>query len=250
MSVSDLAYSADDHNSCIERFEEKGVIVIKRDPRASEVNPLLEGGCDVVKGILDEYINLANQCGGLGLRKEGGYRELVQKDVGRYDLNLDHLIPRSEAQTTRSLTDAETKMRNIFSYVEGRIKCVLPSILTDQYIVNAFGAVVSYPNTEAQRWHVDVSHLYQIPNNDTSSTLNNLPCHFVTVFCPLYEFSEEIGPTEIALSSKTLTASFGNKTVDDQYPPDDVVNSILRAPNIEVVKFQAEVGDIGIDGHD
>ena len=36
--------------------------------------------------------NRLMQEGGLGLGKERGFRQLVHKDPGRYDLNLDHEI--------------------------------------------------------------------------------------------------------------------------------------------------------------
>ena len=57
----------------------------------------------------------------------------------------------------------------------------LDTILGPGYKRNAQGLVVSKCGAPAQRWHVDSSHLFATP------TLPNLPCHFVTVFCPLYQ---------------------------------------------------------------
>lgn len=229
-----------DHS--IDSFEKMGFIVLKGDENLSISEDYLKGGNEAVKTLLNEYLELAQIKGGLGLRKEGGFRELVQKDVGRYDLNLDHLIPSTNESIQRNLSEAEQNMKNILIYVEQRIRCTLPLILSDQYIINAFGSVISFPGTEAQRWHVDVSHLFQAP---VSSALGSLPAHFVTIFCPLYAFSEEIGPTEIALNSSSLTVSLGNRFVEDQYPIDSVVNGILSHPQVHVIKFDANIGDIG-----
>jgi hypothetical protein len=239
MLQSSLYYCPEDNASSVSSFHHSGLVVVKRD---DDCGVLCQGN-ETVKSILKEYIEAAHSKGGLGLKKEGGYRELVQKDVGRFDLNLDHLIPRPGSVYNRPFTSSEAKMREIFNVIENRIQGVLASILTDQYIVNAFGAVVSYPNTEAQRWHVDVSHLFQTDGSDSS--LNALPCHFVTVFCPLFEYSEAIGPTEIALQSKALTSSLSNRTVEDQYPADTEVSEILDSPSVEVIKFQTNIGDIG-----
>ena len=55
----------------------------------------------------------------------------------------------------------------------------LDTILGPGYKRNAQGLVISKCGAPAQRWHVDSSHLF--------ATLPGLPCHFVTVFCPLYQ---------------------------------------------------------------
>ena len=55
----------------------------------------------------------------------------------------------------------------------------LDSILGRGYKRNAQGLVISKCGAPAQRWHVDSSHLFP--------TMPGLPCHFVTVFCPLYQ---------------------------------------------------------------
>ena len=55
----------------------------------------------------------------------------------------------------------------------------LDTILGRGYKRNAQGLVISKCGAPAQRWHVDSSHLF--------ATLPGLPCHFVTVFCPLYQ---------------------------------------------------------------
>jgi hypothetical protein len=244
--IGKLCFDKDDLDVSLASFRENGLTVVKGE---AESRDFLSEAKTVVENLLEEYIALSNTKGGLGLHKENGYRELVQKDVGRYDLNLDHLI---QPNSTRIFSPIEIKTKEIYHYVVDRIQTALSSILTDQYIVNAFGAVISLPNTNAQRWHVDVNHLYQITSNHLHTTdLAYLPCHFVTVFCPLFEYSEEIGPTEIALKTACRTAILSNRCVPDQYPTDEVVHWILQTdhnqvnPEVEIIKFQAELGDIG-----
>lgn len=52
----------------------------------------MEGIANHVNVLLNEYIQLAQSKGVFGIGKEHGYREIVEKDKGRYDLNLDHLL--------------------------------------------------------------------------------------------------------------------------------------------------------------
>ena len=60
----------------------------------------------------------------------------------------------------------------------------LREILGD-YKLNAQGLVVSTYGAPAQGWHVDSSHLF-----DMAHLPLFLPCHFVTVFCPLYDMQK------------------------------------------------------------
>lgn len=70
----------------------------------------------------------------------------------------------------------------------------LDTILGRGYKRNAQGLVISKFGAPAQRWHVDSSHLFP--------TLPGLPCHFVTVFCPLYQAHK--APSLGAVVQKTM----------------------------------------------
>ena len=220
--------------SDIASFNKYGVLIVANNK--SEDKTL---GQQVIRSLLEEYIAVADTKGGLGLRKENGFRELVQKDIGRYDLNLDHLLPMNEKKLNRQLSPLEVSTRQLAAEVENTIRPYLNEILTDQYIINGFGAVISKPGTEPQRWHVDSSHLFY-------PSAGILPCHFVTVFCPLFEYSEAIGPTEIALGSKIYTDILQNKTIENQYPTDVEVQSIINKPDVQIVRNESNMGDIGI----
>lgn len=226
-----------------ESFEQHGVMVIPRDERVELNFPELRSK---LLNVLEEYKQYAAAKGGLGLKKENGFRELVQKDVGRYDLNLDHLLPHSKNKTSRVLSENEEGVLQLYEYVHQRIAPFLLKIFGPDYQLNAFGAVVSHPNTTAQGWHVDSSHLFVAQDAKQQEQYGALPCHFVTVFCPLYDFQPDIGPTEIALGTHKHTAILPNRLVEDQYPSEEVVNRLCQSNGVNTMEMMTKMGDIGI----
>jgi hypothetical protein len=244
-------------SKAMDMFRSQGIILIqKEDPHQNNDIAAASDAPHVVKSrqqedklvilkmavldLLAEYRAIAEgKEGGFGLKKENGFRELVQKDPGRFDINLDHLIKPSTVTDMRIKTEVEHQLVEIYYYMLERIRPYLTEILTDQFVANGFGAVISEPGVNAQQWHVDSSHLFE----DVNATL---PCHFVTVFAPLFEYSEEIGPTEIALGSHLHTWCLRNRVVEDQYPSDAIVEKLLSSENIRQVKLSANIGDIAI----
>ena len=75
-----------------------------------------------------------------------------------------------------------------------------------------------------------------------------LPCHFVTVFCPLFELDMRIGPTAFIPASHHLTYRLPIMTVSDQYPPDETVQAIRSEAKTLVdlgdIQMDCEVGDV------
>jgi hypothetical protein len=162
--------------------------------------------------------------------------------IGRFDLSLTHLIDTHySTKTKRTLTPHETEILRCKDLVQERINPVLAQILGDNFVTNSFGAVVSHPDTEAQDWHVDSCHLYP----QSEQPLPVLPCHFVSVFFPLYQFKDSIGPTEMALGTQVHTNILKNSYVEDQYPTDAVVTQLLAEPNVSRVIIDADPGDVG-----
>lgn len=228
-----------------ETFKQQGVMVIPKD--SSEILDFNEIRRKLLN-VLEEYKQVAESKGGLGLKKENGFRELVQKDVGRFDLNLDHLLPHNQnkGSQSRELSTNEDGVLQLYNYVHNRIEPFLLKIFGSNYQLNAFGAVISHPNTTAQDWHVDSSHLFVAENNQQQELYGELPCHFVTVFCPLYDYEANIGPTEIAVSSHHYTAILKNQIVEDQYPKEEIVNKLLHSAGVERMEMMTKMGDVGI----
>ena len=95
----------------------------------------------------------------------------------------------------------------------------------------------------AEAWHVDSSHLFV--------GIKDLPCHFVTVFCPLYGMEEAIGPTEFILGSQHFTHWLPTLEVSDQYPPEETVELIRSEAKTWAsdlgegeIQMDCEAGDI------
>lgn len=166
--------------------------------------------------------------GGFGLGKDGGFREIVNKDPGRFDMNLDHL----------GRADHKSPGQFISEVVRGEIVSaagpLFGALFGPNYRQNGQGVVVSRPGTEAQGWHMDSSWLFQ--NNPSQ------PCHFVTCFVPLFDSSLEIGPTEFAIGSHALTHSLGRDTVHEQYPSAETVTALTSACTI--LTMHCAAGDV------
>lgn len=162
--------------------------------------------------------------------------------VGRYDLSLTQLIDTHySSKTKRPLSENEKNILRCKEKIEDRVKPVLANILGENFVINSFGAVISHPGTSAQDWHVDSCHLF----SKSEGSLPVLPCHFVSVFLPLYSFDEVIGPTEMALGTQHHTHCLENGTVEDQYPEASVVSQLLGKEGVSCITVDADPGDIG-----
>ena len=111
--------------------------------------------------MLKYFKSKAAEKGGIGLGKENGFRELVSKDLHRFDVNLDHIREKS----SYSPSNHELSLNSAAEFVKNRIHTILVNILGSQYIMNALGFVLAEPGSQAQNWHVDSSHLFQPSDN-------------------------------------------------------------------------------------
>ena len=222
-----LTFSAKDLTRAVSAFQRYGVVAFTGQQRVS----VQQRHDDAVK-LLERYLHEA-QKHGYGIGKETGFREFVQKDENRFDLNFDDTSDHESREFAASLREhVETTVGHGF----------LDTILGPGYKRNAQGLVVSKCGAPAQRWHVDSSHLFATP------TLPNLPCHFVTVFCPLYQAHKAIGPTEFLPGSQLFTHVLENDEVFDQYPSDDTVTSIQQKAaqevELEMMQMEGAAGDV------
>jgi Phytanoyl-CoA dioxygenase (PhyH) len=120
----------------------------------------------------------------LGLGKDAGYAELVQRSPGRYDMACEWGPPFSDA----ILVDHEGLMPAVRAILGGECRIILQ------------GAVISLPNAPEQHWHIDGPHLF-------TDHPHHLPAHCPNVFIPLIDITEENGPTQICPWSHVLTKS-------------------------------------------
>ena len=120
----------------------------------------LESWRDSSLEVFKYYKSKATKKGGIGLGKENGFRELVSKDLHRFDVNLDHLRDNNYSPSPHELS-----LKSAADFVKNRIHSILVNILGSQYIMNALGFVLTEPGSQAQNWHVDSSHLFQPSDN-------------------------------------------------------------------------------------
>ena len=197
---------------------------------------------DACTRLVLSYTQLADRRGGLKMEKKGGFRELVHKDVGRFDVNLDH-VAGLRAPATWSPSVDEKVVHGALLHAKVRIRAITNATLGTNHVLNGFGFVLSKPGTAAQNWHIDSSHLFQ-PSDFPGPLPPALPWHFFTVFVPLFDPLLEIGPTEMALGSHRYTDVLSNQVVEDQYPPSPVVSSILQNRGVFTEKVLVTPGDV------
>lgn len=65
---------------------------------------------------------------------------------------------------------------------------IVKSLLGKDYYVEKAGVMISYPGSDAQRWHCDVPHLFRVPTH--------LPPHTLATFVALTNVDARMGPTE------------------------------------------------------
>jgi hypothetical protein len=236
--IRQLAWSSAAESAAIDSFRTHGLTLIQGNDEFRSAAAHFRG---VLNSILNEYVQLAkSKPTGLGMGKESGYRELVQKDLGRYDLNLDHLMVQKSSPRSRKFSDNERDMINCKDKVADRIAPMLEKILGTPYQMNTFGAITSGPGTIPQKWHVDTSCLFH-----SSEYPQFLPCYCTTVFFPLYAFREDIGPTEVALGTHRFTDRLKNEHVEDQYPEGEPLDRLLNEDGVSRILMETEPGDIG-----
>ncbi len=122
--------------------------------------------------------------GKLGIGKDEGYAEIVQRSEGRYDVAWEWEPPFSDP----ILVNNEIFMPAI------------RAILGEDCRIMLQGVVISLPNAAEQPWHIDGEHLF-------IDHPGHLPAHCINVFIPLEDISEENGPTQVCPGSHFLTKS-------------------------------------------
>jgi Phytanoyl-CoA dioxygenase (PhyH) len=145
----------------------------------------------------------------LGRGIQHGFREIVMRSPGRYEISLHDDSCRDEI--VRILTEAlpwipsllsdhnqdddETTTEPSSSQSSHNRRHYPPLDWTTVSIVNV-SLVVSTPGAPAQAWHADGSHV----DLDT-----HRPCHCLNLFVPLTDVTDENGPTQLRPGSHWYT---------------------------------------------
>lgn len=133
-----------------------------------------------------------------------GFREIVMRSPGRYELSLLHLDWNSR-RDNHKLNDYPRLDTEIPLLVEP-LKSLLPRLVGPDYTqyeelkLCHLSLLIATPGSSDQSWHADGGHV------DISK---HLPCHCFNVFFPLQDTPKILGPTEIRPASHFLTRNLG-----------------------------------------
>jgi hypothetical protein len=109
---------------------------------------------------------------------KNGFREVVMRSPGRYELSLLHLSP-----------DKRPPMKPILDNLEFILPSILQETCWEDVQICHISLVVSTPGAVDQAWHSDGGHV---------DVTKHSPCHCANIFLPLIDVTDvALGPTEL-----------------------------------------------------
>lgn len=127
----------------------------------------------------------------LGLGVKHGFREVVMRSPGRYELSLLNHDVWFRGK------DGFKLLETLQNHLESLVPPLLGKSSWDDVKITNFSFVVSTPGATTQGWHADGGHV---------SLEEHKPCHCFNVFIPLCDMpSLEWGPTELRPGSHYYT---------------------------------------------
>lgn len=125
----------------------------------------------------------------LGEKTKGGFREIVKRTSGRYEM-----LYRMDEGIFENALGGNGKLARALA--ETWLTPFLDATMGSDWRLMRQALLVSFPGSTEQQWHVDGDHL---------SRERHLPCHAMNVFIALDEITQEMGPTELRPASQFLT---------------------------------------------
>ena len=155
----------------------------------SLVNSLVDGLVD----NYDECIKLVGSRAGLTAADSFGYKQIVHRSYGRYDMLLEDDIAAKPLQSTlldSVLGEADGKTRTTQHWRHQ----LLSSLLGSDFKVEFTAALLAQSGCHPQDPHADGAHPKEQPSATEAASL--LPPHAVQLFLPLCQMTYNTGPTE------------------------------------------------------
>lgn len=128
----------------------------------------------------------------LGLGVKNGFREIVMRSPGRYEISLQN----GEEALEIGAELSELKALLLSSSHLSFIPSLLDSSSWEGVHICNISFVVSTPGSKDQGWHADGGHV---------NVHEHMPCHCLNVFIPLTDVPEELGPTEFRPGTQVHT---------------------------------------------
>jgi hypothetical protein len=127
----------------------------------------------------------------LGQGVKHGFREIVRRSPGRYELPL-----LNNARLQESV-DTSTWLARLQDHLGSTVPSLLGKTSWDEVKIVNVSFVVSTPGASDQGWHADGGHL---------SLDTHLPCHCLNIFLALHAMpSADWGPTQVRPGSHVYT---------------------------------------------
>jgi hypothetical protein len=111
----------------------------------------------------------------LGLGVKYGFREIVMRSPGRYEISLLY----------STAPDCLESLKQILSPV---VFTLLEAKDWNELSICNLSLVISTPGSTEQSWHADGGHV---------NLQRHLPCHVMNIFVPLHDLTLAMGPTEL-----------------------------------------------------
>ena len=157
----------------------------------------------------------------LGHGVKHGFREIVMRSPGRYELSLRNNVPKEQ------LPDINSILEPLQSFLPRLLGGGEKYSTMDEIKLCHLSLLVAAPKSVEQGWHADGGH---------TSLSQHLPCHCYNVFIPLLDVPLEMGPTEFRPGGHLLTRNLGPMMLAAK------CRKTLRAP----VWPSLELGDVVI----
>ncbi|VEU38793.1 unnamed protein product [Pseudo-nitzschia multistriata] len=167
----------------------------------------LPGGQGVRDEVTDTSRNQGNFVYTLQKGVSNGFREIVMRSPGRYELSLLQFLREhnEDKNSNEEISIVHRLDENLQRLVEP-MKSLLPRLVGpgytryDELKLCHLSLLIATHGSSDQSWHADGGH---------ASVSEHLPCHVFNVFFPLQDTPRELGPTELRPSSQFLTRNLG-----------------------------------------
>ncbi len=131
----------------------------------------------------------------MGVGSVNGYREVVQRSLGRFDIRFDE-------QDFETIWGSKGTISKAVPWMN-----IVREVLGEECRPSFCGIVFSRPGAPAQQWHIDSPH---------ESTCFSPP-HALNVFVALEDISESAGPPEIAAESHVITNHLSDARLNSKH---------------------------------
>ena len=159
------------------------------------------------KGHISQPNHIMNQEYITGKLRQPGYKEIVHRYPGRYELSLPYANENFDSEGSKELYHDMPSLQPIIDKLEPVILSILkqhPNYKEeDDKKYNLLQSMlISAPGSQTQKFHIDTMHL----NAKEGDKDEHLTAHIINVFIPLINITtDDLGPTELVPQSHKET---------------------------------------------